>query len=535
MGTGGYANPTELDGHVAGAAVVASLLSYFLGSNDAANSLATAVGSGALPLRTAVAVGALMAFLGATLLGGNVSDTVERFSGTESEGCWPCGEEGQPNSMGLYIVVMLSSLVGATVFLFGATSLAMPVSTTHAVVGAVASATVISEDWHCLRWGFDGGVASITLSWLTSPLVSGVTAASVYSATRTTIALPSSQWLSRLKLSHQRLASISFPVIFYLQALIVSFLVFTKVPSLGSLPTWTLAIAANLVAAACAGVAFVLSSTIRRASEDMERASGEELELLRQGSAGSDDSGSYPPAAEEAMPIKQRILEAEHRSVRGGVYGHELRFTKHNSESSTANTSSGSFLDHSSPGSAHGSNATPAARPLTSGRGNQNSSFPDHAGPPNGESTDYSAGNACTRKLHPSIRVEFTYLLVFISGMKALSHGSNDIANAAGGFSAVWHTWNGKCGTQRTPLWILACTGAFVAIGILTYGYKVIETMGKKLTSLDLHQSWCIELATTLAVLLATVIGLPISTTHCQVRRVRDNSADQKRNALSKF
>ena len=60
----------------------------------------------------------------------------------------------------------------------------------------------------------------------------------------------------------------------------------------------------------------------------------------------------------------------------------------------------------------------------------------------------------------------------------------------------------------------------FVALGIISYGWRVIQTMGSELTTIDFHVGYCVEFASTLSVVIATVIGLPVSSTHCQVGAV---------------
>ena len=62
--------------------------------------------------------------------------------------------------------------------------------------------------------------------------------------------------------------------------------------------------------------------------------------------------------------------------------------------------------------------------------------------------------------------------------------------------------------------------GACVACGTITLGHRVIKTVGKDLTELDFHMAFCTELASTLSIVLATMAGLPVSSTHCQVGAV---------------
>lgn len=118
----------------------------------------------------------------------------------------------------------------------------------------------------------------------------------------------------------------------------------------------------------------------------------------------------------------------------------------------------------------------------------------------------------------------FRVLLVFNAALKSFAHGANDTANATGPFSAVLeiHDYGYDiCSddSRRSPIWIMVMAGFFVALGILTFGHKVITTVGEKLVVIDYHSGFCIELGSCVSVVLATQLGIPVSTTHCQVCR----------------
>jgi len=116
----------------------------------------------------------------------------------------------------------------------------------------------------------------------------------------------------------------------------------------------------------------------------------------------------------------------------------------------------------------------------------------------------------------------FRSLLVFNACLESFAHGSNDTANATGAFTAVYemYTEGHKCEKSDSGIWILSVAGLFVALGVCTLGYRVIRTIGSKLTSIDYHKGFYIEFASTIATIVATLEGLPVSTTHCQVGAV---------------
>eukprot|EP01026_Neomeris_dumetosa_P063650 TRINITY_DN60432_c0_g1_i1.p2 TRINITY_DN60432_c0_g1~~TRINITY_DN60432_c0_g1_i1.p2 ORF type:complete len:125 (+),score=9.09 TRINITY_DN60432_c0_g1_i1:175-549(+) len=75
---------------------------------------------------------------------------------------------------------------------------------------------------------------------------------------------------------------------------------------------------------------------------------------------------------------------------------------------------------------------------------------------------------------------------------------------------------------MSTPPWVMAIAGLCVWLGVATFGYRVIKTMGVNLVELNYMRGFCIELASTMTVVLATSLpfALPVSTTHCQVGAV---------------
>lgn len=113
----------------------------------------------------------------------------------------------------------------------------------------------------------------------------------------------------------------------------------------------------------------------------------------------------------------------------------------------------------------------------------------------------------------------YKYLQVFSSCSVAFAHGANDVANAIGPYGAIWYVYeNMKLSNEiMTPKWMLVLGGSGIVIGLWTYGYKVIQSLGGKLCYLSPSRGYSAELATALTVSFASVYGIPISTTHCIV------------------
>ncbi|WP_288131492.1 inorganic phosphate transporter [Microbulbifer sp.] len=116
----------------------------------------------------------------------------------------------------------------------------------------------------------------------------------------------------------------------------------------------------------------------------------------------------------------------------------------------------------------------------------------------------------------------FAILMVFTACAMAFAHGSNDVANAVGPLAAVVNTVQMGAVTAKAsmPPWILLLGGAGIVVGLATYGFKVMATIGRKITELTPSRGFAAELGAAATVVLASGTGLPISTTHTLVGAV---------------
>lgn len=117
----------------------------------------------------------------------------------------------------------------------------------------------------------------------------------------------------------------------------------------------------------------------------------------------------------------------------------------------------------------------------------------------------------------------FGVLMIFTACSMAFAHGSNDVANAVGPVAAVVGIVNsgGVIGQNMAlPPWVLMLGAIGIVTGLMTYGHKVIATVGNRITELTPSRGFCCEMAAASTVVLASAIGLPISTTHTLVGAV---------------
>lgn len=117
----------------------------------------------------------------------------------------------------------------------------------------------------------------------------------------------------------------------------------------------------------------------------------------------------------------------------------------------------------------------------------------------------------------------FAILMIFTACAMAFAHGSNDVANAVGPLAAIVSTVQsgGVIAAQTVlPWWILLVGALGIVVGLVTYGWKVIMTVGRKITELTPSRGFAAELGAASTVVLASGTGLPVSTTHTLVGAV---------------
>lgn len=104
----------------------------------------------------------------------------------------------------------------------------------------------------------------------------------------------------------------------------------------------------------------------------------------------------------------------------------------------------------------------------------------------------------------------------------AFSHGANDVANAVGPMAAALDLIkSGIAGLKaQIPVWVLVLGAAGIVVGLATWGYKVIETIGTKITQLTPSRGFAANIAAATTIVVASRLGLPISTTHTLVGAV---------------
>jgi PiT family inorganic phosphate transporter len=118
-----------------------------------------------------------------------------------------------------------------------------------------------------------------------------------------------------------------------------------------------------------------------------------------------------------------------------------------------------------------------------------------------------------------SVNHLFTTPLIFAAALLSFAHGANDVANAVGPLAAINDALaNGGVSAKASiPLWVMGIGALGIAVGLALFGPKLIRTVGSEITHLDKTRAFCVALAAAITVIIASQLGLPVSSTHIAV------------------
>ncbi len=113
----------------------------------------------------------------------------------------------------------------------------------------------------------------------------------------------------------------------------------------------------------------------------------------------------------------------------------------------------------------------------------------------------------------------FAIPLVCAAGLLTFAHGANDVANAVGPLAAIVGALSLGEITAKVvvPIWVLVVGGLGISIGLALFGPRLVRTVGEKITKLNPIRAFCVALSAAITVLIASALGLPVSSTHIAV------------------
>lgn len=118
-----------------------------------------------------------------------------------------------------------------------------------------------------------------------------------------------------------------------------------------------------------------------------------------------------------------------------------------------------------------------------------------------------------------AVNLLFTVPLIFAAALLSFAHGANDVANAVGPLAAINDAilHGGVVAKANIPLWVMMIGALGIALGLALYGPKLIKTVGSEITELDQMRAFSIAMAAAITVIIASQLGLPVSSTHIAV------------------
>ncbi|MEH2202885.1 MAG: inorganic phosphate transporter [Nostoc sp.] len=361
-------------------ALLAFYVAWNLGANDVANAMGTSVGSKAVTLKQALIIAGVLEFTGAVLFGHEVTETLATKIAN------PALFAATPQ---LFVTGMVTVLISCGVWLQIATSRGLPVSSSHAVVGAIAGFSWVALGVGAIDWS---SIGLITIGWILTPLISGAIAALFYSQIKHWIldqpnqVVQLQEWIPWL--STALLGVFGVIVLPSLTEPLTNFVI----EQVGfTIPAYDIPLLTGAIAA--------VGLTI--------------ISWRQLGDKG--DKGEILPNPVERLFGRFQLL------------------------------------------------------------------------------------SAC-----------------FV----AFAHGSNDVGNAIAPLAAIVYinrTGNVPIDGITIPLWILILGGAGIVGGLAVWGKKVIATIGENIIALQPSSGFCAELATATTILIASRLGLPVSTSHALV------------------
>ncbi len=418
--------------------VIGFYMAWNIGANDVANAMGTSIGSGALTLKKAVVIAGILEFGGAVLLGSHVSETMQ--TGIINPDLFIAN----PN---ILLFGMLAALLATAVWLQVASYFGWPVSTTHAIVGAILGFGTIVVGVHAVKWK---EVGSIAASWVISPGLSALISYIIFSLLQKKVLYA----LNPVKATKKLIPILVFLVFF----IFILSIIFNGISNIHLQLT---APQALLSAIAIATICMLVSHLFLKRQTVKE-------ERLQPESAYSPDLSQHVVSLNKAAKHLRRVR----LSSTGEIRSNSSKLLKE-------------------------------TELLRDGLKEKSHFFRS--------SSEYQ-----------KVERMFGFLQLISACFVAFAHGANDVANAIGPVAAVLEIirYGSLNVVTHIPTWLLALGGAGIVIGLATWGWRVIETIGRKITELTPTRGFSAEFGAATTILLASKLGLPVSTTHCIVGAV---------------
>ncbi|XP_060518342.1 sodium-dependent phosphate transporter 2 isoform X2 [Cylas formicarius] len=491
--------------------VIAFILAFGIGANDVANSFGTSVGSKVLTIFQACWLATFFEVAGAVLIGFKVSDTMRKgildvnvYKDAETE----------------LMLGSIAALAASATWLMVATFFKLPISGTHSIVGATVGYSLVARGTNGIHWKTLGKIVG---SWFISPVLSGICSVIFLWIIKKCI-------LSRPDPLEAGLTSL--PLFYSFTTLINVFSIVMDGPKMlymNNIPLWMSAVISLLVAFLCLTIIWLVVVPWQRKKIRADLANERNEVSFNIGRSSDTSPEESPKRSSREFAVSERQLtviseNTELQSLDAKFKTSKYIFSKDISDSNgyiqaketevQTKPKDLKICDSSS-------NINPALSPSSSGvplinnKSYNKENCPDEFRVTLQENPELLTENKSVSKL-------FSFLQILTAVFGSFAHGGNDVSNAIGPLITLWLIYSEGTVAQKseTPLYILLYGGVGISVGLWLWGRRVIKTIGEDLTTITPSTGFTIEIGAAFTVLLASKIGIPISTTHCKVGSV---------------
>ncbi|KAJ5201459.1 uncharacterized protein N7498_006122 [Penicillium cinerascens] len=498
------------------------------GANDVANSYATSIAARTLNMATAGVLAAITEFVGAVAMGSRVTSTIKNgIIGIDRF-------EGKPGAL---MLAMGCAEIGSATWLMLATKVGFPVSTTQTVVGALIGVGFASQA--SISWGWKkGSVSQVAASWGIAPLIAAGFSAIIFGTLKYGVLerRDSFKWAMRL-----------IPFYLAVTGAILALFIVIEAPSAPSLEEFGAGNAVGIILGVffgCLFIAYVFFVPYfnRRLVKNDTRVKFYHLPLgpllmkenppLYFPSKGdSAVINYYEDSYGEVLAGQKDVSKQEPTAIADSVLSSpEITAKAHSERPDDDEEKKIDFTNTTPEIKPRKKHIEPTERFIDPVRGMSWMEPRKYWGYTKwlllqGVTRDVVTHDSpALRAIHARAhryddRVEhlWTYCQVVSAMMMSIAHGSNDVANAVGPWAAVYSTFHaGVVETKApTPVWFLVIAGLLLGIGFWFYGYHIVRALGNKITQMSPTRGFSVELGAAITVLLASRLGLPVSTTQC--------------------
>lgn len=506
----------------------AFLDAFNIGANDVANSFASSISSRSLKYWQAMVLAGICEFLGSVLAGARVSGTIRNNIVDASI------FENDPTVL---MLTMACALIGSACWLTIATSIGLPVSTTHSIVGGTIGAGIAAGGASGVIWGWNG-VSQIIASWFIAPVLAGCIAAVVFIISKLLVLEVKS-----LKRSIKNALLLVGFLVFATFSILTMLIVWEGSPNLhlDNLSGTETAVSIILTGAVACAVYFIFFYPYYRRKILDQDWTLKLVDILRGPVFYFKSTDNIPPMPEgheltidyyEGRRVEEESprTEDEENKIADTVSSSSTDNILREAKDDTVQETNLVKIEYSAEEKMttrqywwsllkQGPKKWPLLAWLFISHGWTQDVISAQVNDKDMLSGDLQ--DMFKRSKFYDNRVEYVYsvLQAITAATMSFAHGANDVANATAPLSAVYEVWstNSVGAESEVPVWVLAYGGAALVIGCWTYGYNIIKNLGNKMILQSPSRGFSIELSAAITTVMATQLAIPTSTTQVAV------------------